>query len=269
MNIVPNRIKPPKPTQDLEKAKRDLDEFGICLIDRALGTEQLTRLRNRLYAAADDDVRLKRPSSSSGGDHDSNNQRIWGLLNRGQEFVDLVEDPRSIELLKYLLEWPFLLSSISANIAGPGHDGMVIHADQLFVPEPWPARPQGANCFWLVDDFTADNGATHVAVGSHRLNRMPKDDAEAESYFVHLEASAGTMCVMEGRIWHRTGCNVTANERRAGIFAWNVRKIYRTQENWFLSLNPLVRQGASEDLLWMLGYRLDTFFGHVNGYDPI
>jgi len=267
MDTLQKRLSPPPPTRDLAQAKRDLDQFGLCLIDGHLEGERLKRVRARLYETAADDVRLRPPSAR--GDYDATNQRVWGLLNRGQEFVDLVEDTRSIELVKHLLGWPFLLSSISANIAGPGHNGMVIHADQIFVPQPWPARPQGANCFWLVDDFTEANGGTEIAVASHKFNRMPQP-GEAEQLFVPLVAPAGTMGVMDSRIWHRTGINRTSDCRRAGIFSWNTTRIYRTQENWFLSLNPLVRQGASDELLWMLGYKVEpSFFGHVNGHDPL
>jgi ectoine hydroxylase-related dioxygenase (phytanoyl-CoA dioxygenase family) len=261
------RLASPPLTRDLEQAKRDLDVYGICLVADALEPEQLKRVRERLYATAADDARLRPPSAQ--GDYDTTNQRVWGLLNRGQEFVDLVEDAKSKALIRHLLGWPFLLSSISANIAGPGHNGMIIHADQIFVPEPWPERPQGANCFWLVDDFTQENGGTEMAVASHKINRMPQP-GEAEQLFVPLVAPAGTMGVMDSRVWHRTGINRTLDQRRAGIFSWNTTRIYRTQENWFLSLNPLVRQGASEDLLWMLGYKVEpSFFGHVNGCDPL
>src|SRR5436190_8200405 len=162
MDKPENRAPLPPPTHDVEQAKRDLDAFGICLIEANLQDERLGRVRERLYSTAADDARLR--ARSAQGDYDTTNQRVWGLLNRGQEFVDLVEDPVSVELLKHVLGWPFLLSSISANIASPGHNGMVIHADQIFVPPPWPERPQGANCFWLVDDFTEENGGTEIAV---------------------------------------------------------------------------------------------------------
>ena len=82
-----------------------------------------------------------------------------------------------------------------------------------------------------------------------------------------LLAPAGTMGVMDSRIWHRTGINRTADERRAAIFSWNTTRIYRTQENWFLSLNPAVRQFASDDMLVLLGYRTEGL-GLVNGKSP-
>ena len=50
---------------------------------------------------------------------------------------------------------------------------MVLHADQIFVPEPWASAPQGLNVAWCLDDFTEANGATRFAPGSHERNRAP------------------------------------------------------------------------------------------------
>jgi len=51
------------------------------------------------------------------------------------------------------------------------------------------------------------------------------------------------------------------------VFAWYTKPIYRTQENWFLSLRPEVRQFASDDMLVLLGYRT-AGLGLVNGASP-
>ena len=54
---------------------------------------------------------------------------------------------------------------------------------------------------------------------------------------------------------------------RAALFNWYTRPIYRPQENWFLSLNPRILEGASDDMLVLLGYRTEGF-GKVNGRSP-
>ena len=143
---------------------------------------------------------------------------------------------------------------------------MVLHADQIFVPEPWAREPQGLNVAWCLDDFTEANGATRFVPGSHKQNRAPRpEDAAAET--VPMVAPAGSIVVFESRVWHKTGHNRTREQRRAGIFAWYTRPIYRQQENWFLSLNPSIRQFASDDLLVLLGY-LTEGLGLVNGKSP-
>ena len=82
-----------------------------------------------------------------------------------------------------------------------------------------------------------------------------------------IEAEAGSAVVFESRVWHKTGFNRTADERRAGVFAWYTKPIYRTQENWFLSLKPEIRQFASEEALVLLGYKTQGL-GLVNGASP-
>ena len=76
------------------------------------------------------------------------------------------------------------------------------------------------------------------------------------------------MVVFESRVWHKTGNNTTKDQRRAAAFAWYTKTIYRTQENWFLSLDPRVRQFASDDLLTLLAYK-SSGFGLVNGASPV
>ncbi len=257
----------PAPTRDLAQAKKDIKEYGLCLLEGVLADSKLAAAHEALYRAAAED-RARNWEQKFGLDyaHDETNQRVWNVLSRDPVFADLVEHPKALEMVRAVLGWPALLGNISANITGPGGGEMVMHADQIFVPEPWPSEPQGVNVAWCIDDFTAENGATCVAPGSHKLNRNP-GEADKDVRLVPLEAKAGTMVVFESRVWHRTGFNRTKDQRRAGIFAWYTKPIYRTQENWFLSLNPAIRQFASDDMLVLLGYRTQGL-GLVNGKSP-
>jgi ectoine hydroxylase-related dioxygenase (phytanoyl-CoA dioxygenase family) len=257
----------PKPTRDLAQAEQDLRDFGVCLVEGALPPEPLARVRAALYRAADDDrARGREQKFNFDYAHDDSNQRVWNLLSRDPVFCDLAEHPSALHLLRAFIGWPLLLSNISANITGPGGGEMVLHADQIYMPEPWSGI-QALNVGWCVDRFADENGATRIVPGSHKLNRMPTD-AELASDTVALEAPAGTMVVMEGRLWHKTGNNRTADERRAAIFGFYTIPIYRTQENWFLSLNPSVQRYASETLLTLLGYKAEGL-GLVNGASPL
>ena len=255
----------PAITSDMAQAERDIREHGVCFVSGVLSDDELGQARSALYRAAADDARRGTQQTGFGLDYGAGNQRVWNVLSRDPVFIDLVEHPKALALVRAIIGWPALLGNLSANIAGPGGEGGVLHADQIFVPEPWPAEPQGINVAWCLDDFTDDNGATRMVPGSHRLNRPPRpEDGDAS---VPLVAPAGTMVVFESRIWHRTGANRTAASQRAGLFGWYSRPIYRTQENWFLSLNPCVLEGASDTLLTLLAYRSEGF-GLVNGHSP-
>ena len=257
----------PAPTRDLAQGLDDIAHFGLAIVPDVLTGETLKRTREALYRAAESD-RDRAREQKFGLDyaHDETNQRVWNVLSRDPLFEDLAFHPLAVAFVRGVLGWPALLGNISANITGPGGGEMVLHADQLFVPQPWPAEPQGLNVAWCLDDFTEANGATCFAPQSHRLNRTPRPE-EGGAAVVPIEAPAGSIVVFESRVWHRTGHNSTADESRAGVFAWYTKPIYRTQENWFLSLRPEIRQFASEEALVLLGYKT-AGLGLVNGASP-
>ena len=256
----------PLPTRDLDQAERDIATYGLCLVEGVLSPDQLRHARTALYKAAADDRTKGREKTRFGLDYGDANQRVWNVLNRDPIFAELVQHPAALRLVRAVIGWPALLGNLSANIVGPGADASVLHADQIFVPEPWPAAPQGVNVAWCLDEFTAQNGGTHVVPRSHlRGTNATPQDADAA---VPIEAPLGTMMVFESRVWHRTGRNTTASSHRAGLFGWYTRPIYRTQENWFLALDPSVRENASDTLLELLAYKTEGF-GLVNGRSPM
>jgi ectoine hydroxylase-related dioxygenase (phytanoyl-CoA dioxygenase family) len=256
----------PAPVRDVAAALRDLRELGVCVIADALAPVPLARARDAMYRAAEDDRTRGRAQHGFALDVDERNRRVWNLLNRDPIFCDLAEHPLAIELVRATLGWPALLSNISGNITGPGAAAGVLHADQIFVPEPWCAAPQGMNVAWCIDDFTRENGATEVVVGSHRWSRLPTE-ADAHVRTVPAEAPAGSAIAFESRIWHRTGANTTRDRTRAAVFPFYTTPIYRTQENWFLSLSPGVVNAASDTLLTLLAYKSEGF-GLVYGRSP-
>jgi ectoine hydroxylase-related dioxygenase (phytanoyl-CoA dioxygenase family) len=246
-------------TTDLAQARADLAEHGYCLVEGALPPARVAELRGRLVELAEQEI-------ADGTDYvyeNGCNQRIWTLLNKGDCFVDLALDPLVGELMVDLLGYGYLLSNIDANIAGPGGPPMFLHADQSFVPPPWPDYPLVANAMWMLDDFTPENGATRVQPGSHRKGQGPIptiDDSET----VPVCGPAGTVMVFEGRLWHQTGANVTADQRRHGILAYYCRPFMRTQESWFLSIDPAVLERRPE-LKALLGYELYLSLGMIDG----
>jgi len=249
-------------TSDFQRARADLAEHGYCLVEGALDGPRLAAIKERLAEQAEAEI-------ADGTDYvydAGSNQRVWNLLNKGEVFEALAQDPLVCRFMAGLLDSEFLLSNIDANIAGPGGTPMFLHADQSFVPNPWPPYPLVANAMWMLDDFTAENGATRIVPGSHRLGRGPDygtDDPVSET--VPVCAPAGTVMVFEGRLWHQTGANVTASERRHGILAYYCRPFMRQQENFFVSLRPEVLDRATPFLRRLLGWDHYFSLGMIDG----
>ncbi|MEM5516404.1 phytanoyl-CoA dioxygenase family protein [Henriciella sp. AS95] len=251
---------------ELEQAASNVRNHGICLIANVLSSQQLERAHHAVYDAAEHDETRDHIDQFE-LDYDDKNHRIWNLLSLNSVFVELAEHPTVLHLLRAVLGWPCLLSSFSANIAYPGGDAGALHADQFFVPGVWD-RPLSLNIGWAIDDFTLENGATHFVPGSHRLKRSPTSQESQSQNGIQGIVPAGSLIAFEGRLWHKTGANRSKNQARAGLFANYVTNIYRTQENMFLSVNPLVVQMASRELQVLLGYRTRGL-GMVNGLPPL
>src|SRR5580693_8478543 len=66
----------------------------------------------------------------------------------------------------------FKLSSLNFRAALPGQGHQNLHTDWGGPVEP--GAYQVCNSIWLLDDFTADNGATRVVPGSHRFGNVPR-----------------------------------------------------------------------------------------------
>ena len=249
----------PEPTRDLARARRDLDEYGLALVD-ALSPDETRRVRERTFEAADEDVRAGRGYVYDRGEA---NQRVWALLNRGAVYCDLVQRDFAIELVGERLGRPLLLSNFSANLTGPGGGTGFLHTDQFYADD----RDEllAMNVAWLVTDFTRENGATLVVPGSHRrrLEQVGLTDPHPEA--VPLEAPAGTAAVLDGRLWHQTGPNATTDERRVALFAYYVKPWIRTQEVWPVSLDPEVRKSATPLLRELVGDVQYMSLGAVGG----
>jgi ectoine hydroxylase-related dioxygenase (phytanoyl-CoA dioxygenase family) len=253
----------PLRTTDLTQAKRDLAEHGYCLLDGALTPERAAALRRRVMELAEQEV-------VDGTDYvyeNGANQRVWSLLRKDEMFVELACDPTVMTLMDHLLGFSFLLSNIDVNIAGPGGQPMFLHADQSFMPPPWPFAAV-ANVMWMLDDFTPENGATRIVPGSHALQRGPDYGPEDMARpCVPVVAPAGTAMVFEGRLWHQTGANTTADQKRVGILAYYCRPYLRQQENFFVSLPPEVQERTKQDptLRQLIGWDHYLSLGMIDG----
>ena len=260
----------PEPTTDMMRARRDLELHGYCLVADALTPAELSAVRSRLVDVAAREAASGEATLDSGGA----NQRVWQLLNRGSEFRKLAEHPIAMEFMRTLLGGHvptqadddglpnFLLSNLGSNIAGPGGTPQFVHADQLFVPLPWPPFPMTASVMWMLDDFTEANGATRIVPGTHTTGINPTPDAATRT--VPAEGAAGTALVFDGRVWHGTGANTT-KDRRHGILAYYTVPWLRQQENSPVSVSNEVVAEMTPTLRRLIGFDSYVYYGMIDG----
>ena len=135
---------------------------------------------------------------------------------------------------------------------GPGEPAQFPHRDtDLWLPLPIGGDPYMVNAIVALTPFTADNGATHVTLGSHRWERTrPLGGDET----LQAELEPGDAVLFRGDILHGGGANSTDAPRR-GISLSYCAGWLRTVENHQLNVPPAIAAGLPERVQALLAYR--------------
>ncbi len=241
-----------------EEHKAGLQASGYCVMEGVLSREETADVRRRLVAAAAESERRGVPIYREHLDPNDRNVRVFNLLDLDPIFLELIQHPVALEIVRHVLTDDFIISNFTANIARPGSGSMKIHSDLAIVmPEPWHS-PWSLNVIWCLDDVTADNGGTLFLPGSHRLERrsdLPPDIAERMTPF---EAPAGSVIAMEGRLWHTSGANRTPDQERALLFGYYTRSFIRPQWNHNVGLSAKTQASLTPEMRRRLGLDLTS-----------
>jgi hypothetical protein len=237
----------------LAAAKAQLREDGWCVLPGVLDRTTTAEALDRLWAAAAESERRGVATYMPVLDPNPGNVRVFNLLDIDPLFRVLIQHPMAVEIVRSLLGPDFLISNFTANIARPGSRSMPLHSDQaIVVPEPWH-HPWALNIIWCLTDVRADNGATLFLPGSHKCLRRADLPSDPLSRLRPFEAGAGSIICMEGRVWHTSGANITADEDRALLFGYYTAPFLRPQVNWNATLSPAVQAGLEPELRGWLG----------------
>ncbi|KAF9696993.1 hypothetical protein EKO04_005120 [Ascochyta lentis] len=239
--------------ETLEQAKVHLKEHGWVKVPSVLSKEEAANALDRLWKA-------KAASEANGEatfqpvlDPNPSNVRVFYLVELDQLFRDMLVDPTCLQLTESVLGDKFLVSNFSANIARPGAESMALHSDQSIVlPEPW-TNIWAVNVIWCLTKMTKENGATLYIPGSNKWTCWEDVPKNAPDLLVPFEAEAGDIIVLDGRLWHTSGRNVTEDEDRAILFAYYSAPYMRLLTNWSAKLPKELQEELSPQLQEMLG----------------
>ena len=186
---------------------------------------------------------------------DDRSQRIWNLPSKLDVAAQLIEHPTILQLTRIVLGADCVLSDCSATSIGPHTDGGAWHVDVPLgqLDEPLPDFALTTQNVWMLDDFTADNGATRVVPGSH-LSRSKPSWSEGElAGEITLQAPAGSVAMWLSSTWHRSGPNSTERPRRA-ILCYYCRSWIKSFNDFQAGIPRDKAQRFSPTLRYLLGY---------------
>lgn len=229
------------------------EDQGWAVLPDVLSSGEVSHVRSELIAAAEASEKRGIPTRMDYLDPGGHNTRVYDLIEYSPTFADLVAHPAVIPYVSHLLDGDLSISNFSANIARPGSRSMNAHNDQSTVmPEPWPTRFT-MNAIWCLDDTDEANGATRYLPGSHRTTCFADVPDDPKATMRSFEATAGSVILMDGRLWHTSGENTTTDRERALLFAFYARSFLRHQNNWGTSLSAQSKGRLDPQLREWLG----------------
>jgi ectoine hydroxylase-related dioxygenase (phytanoyl-CoA dioxygenase family) len=259
----------PKLTTDLEQARRDLTEWGYCLLANAISEDLRKRLLDRLTEQADLEGEQGVAYMADGhtqmrsiGAFDRTAKPAWqqvtGLLNKGRPFVELMMNANLHALSAHAFEGnSFDLCSIRGLIQRKGAADGAMHIDQILVPFLTPL-PVLCNLTVTLTEYTIANGATRVVPGSHKLHPPHMGGDPDPMPEVALEAPPGTALVWEGRTWHRAAADNSDAERIGVVVVTNMLWV-RQQDVYAAGLHDRVYESMTPEERYFAGFMSSGF----------
>lgn len=255
------------PDCTVEDIAAAMERDGACIIRDMLPPEKLKALQDETAPWIE--------QTADGLDDWSGRKtkRTGGLIARCASVREIAVNPLILGVANATLG-PYC-SKIQLNITQlitilPGQAAQTLHRDRFV----WGGDDSGGvlpagiepqcNGIWAVEDFTEENGATHVVPGSHKwpFNRQARRDESVQAVM-----KAGSVLLYNGTVIHSGGENRSNVPRKALNVTYTLGWL-RQEENQYLSCPPEIARNFDQELTDLIGY---SFGNYALGFytDPL
>ena len=238
---------------------------GAVIVERVADPALLDQIETELRPFLD--------ATPTGPDDFSGNltRRTGSLIARSPATRELVMHPLALGAARTFLGHAtnIQLHLTQAIAIGPGETAQPIHRDQWafdFFPFP-PGYEVQCNTIWALTDFTEENGATRVVVGSNGSEgRQSFGQDDTEPAFM----PRGSVLFYSGSVYHGGGAN-RSSATRIGLNITYAVAWLRQEENQYLSVPREVAETLPVELLRLMGYDRGAYaLGYIDDLrDPI
>ena len=198
-------------------------------------------------------------------------RRTGALVARSPSSHALIQHPLVLDVTRRLLHQAqsYQLHLTQVISIGPNSPAQAIHRDQWafdFYQFPADYHVQ-CNTIWAMTDFTEQNGATRLMLGSQAL---ADEFGHSIDETVPAEMDAGSCLLYTGKVYHGGGANRSDMTRVGLNITYNVAWL-RQEENQYLSVPREVAETLDDDLLRLIGYRTGAYaLGYIDDVrDPL
>jgi ectoine hydroxylase-related dioxygenase (phytanoyl-CoA dioxygenase family) len=183
--------------------------------------------------------------------------RISRVLAISQTSADLVTHPRVMAMADRILLGNcenYRIGSLTGIEILPGETEQILHVDDGVYPLRMPGMQLQISAMWALDDFTEENGATRVVLGSHRNPMMAsyREDSLKEN-LAQAVMPKGSVLYYLGSTLHGGGAN-QSDAPRAGLINTYSLGWLRQEENQILNVPRELADGFPKPLQKLMGY---------------
>ncbi|MBM3265062.1 MAG: phytanoyl-CoA dioxygenase family protein [candidate division Zixibacteria bacterium] len=217
----------------LEQALRRMDTDGFLVVDDVVPSGEVSAVRESIRETTQ---RHQNPNAPLHIGH------VSGVIRYDRSLAPYLANPRVLDIVCALLGPHVRISFTTATINEPGNVRSGWHADWPFnqqnaghLPAPYPDVVMHLTTIWMLSSFSDDNGSTLIVPGSHRFPSNPTGNNGVAPMAVltgekRACGQAGSVLIMDSRLWHATAPNTTSEPRVAVVVRY---------APWWLDLSVL------------------------------
>jgi hypothetical protein len=190
-------------------SKANLEAKGWHVFECLLDPDLTVRLQRDLMTAYGI-CRAMQIEKGLGNNTDGSAHHIVGM---GGSFIELLDQLPLWSLIREYFSGEFIINSCGGFINKPNGDAYVgqIHRDVRTFRK---SEPLMINMLVMLDEFTLENGATHILTGSHLKQARP-DEKVFWQTAERAIGPVGSVLLFNSNLWHAAGQNRSPAPRRA------------------------------------------------------
>ena len=180
--------------------------------------------------------------------------RLSEILGRSRASADLIGEPLTLAVIDAIL-LPhcinYRIGSCTAIEILPGETDQCLHRDDGIYPISIQGMELQVSAMWALDDFTLENGATHVVPGSHQ--GPSRSVLEKPVPTVQATMTKGSLLLYLGSVLHGGGANETDTPRMGLINTYALGWL-RQEENHYLAIPREIADTYPDHIRKLMGY---------------
>ena len=191
--------------------------------------------------------------------------RISAILAKSPSSPALLTHPLVLAVADHFL-LPHCLNYRFGSLTGieiwPGEQEQRLHRDQGCYQRSFNGLNVQISALWAFDDFTVQNGATRVVLGSHLWpwERLPQPDDLVEQ----ATMPKGSLLLYHGTTVHGGGANRSDRPRMALVNTYSLGWL-RQEENMYLAVPREQAERLPEQVQRLMGYQTHGLVGWYPG----